>query len=122
MYRHKIMGKKLFENDIEGYGDAIRTHFSTEDGETPMSLVNAALGSCMLMCVQGYLRSQKIHNKPVEMAIEYDAPDFQATIFLPQELSEINQTEVLAYIDQQCRVKKLLREDIYVNLTIQFRT
>lgn len=122
MYRHYIQGKKTFVNQIEGYGAPIQTYFSTEDGETPMSLLNAALGSCMLMCVQGYLKSQGYEDKLVEMAIQYEAPDFHATIMLPEALSKIDQAALLSYIDRQCRVKKLLKYEIVVNLTIQYKS
>lgn len=55
MYQYHIIGHHLFENRIQGYGNDIDTFYATDKGETPASLVNAAIGSCMLMCVQGYL-------------------------------------------------------------------
>lgn len=55
MYQYHIIGHHLFENRIQSYGNDIDTFYATDKGETPASLVNASIGSCMLMCVQGYL-------------------------------------------------------------------
>ena len=54
MYQTTIKGDKRFHSLSEGYGAPVELFGYTEDGETPMSLVNIALASCLTMCLQSY--------------------------------------------------------------------
>lgn len=54
MYQTTIKGDKRFHSLSEGYGAPVELFGYTEDGETPMSLVNIALASCVTMCLQSY--------------------------------------------------------------------
>ncbi len=47
MYQTTIKGDKRFHSLSEGYGAPVELFGYTEDGETPMSLVNIALASCV---------------------------------------------------------------------------
>ena len=52
MYQTTIKGDKRFHSLSEGYGAPVELFGYTDDGETPMSLVNIALASCVTMCLQ----------------------------------------------------------------------
>ena len=47
MCQTTIKGDKRFHSLSEGYGAPVELFGYTEDGETPMSLVNIALASCV---------------------------------------------------------------------------
>lgn len=51
MYQTTIKGDKPYHFLSKGYGAPVELFGYTEDGETPMSLVNIALASCVTMCL-----------------------------------------------------------------------
>lgn len=59
MYQTKISGDTYFHAQSEGYGKSIELFWETKDGDTPMSLMTIALGSCVTMCLQSYFKKKK---------------------------------------------------------------
>lgn len=119
MYQSHIKSLELFKAQSEGYGDPITTFGRTQEGETPVSLVNIALAACVTMCVQGYYASQEQKKQvPVEVGCHHFEDRFHLRIFLEQEIGAAQQEKILAYIDTKCKVKALLREDL--QYTIEF--
>lgn len=115
MYQTRIKGEGLYQASVEGYGKGLQLFGQTQDGETPMSLVNVALSSCITMCVQGYFaRYQQKDQLELTVDSDYEPDKFQLTIHLAEPLSDGEQEKLLVYIDQHCRVKKLLRPDVEV--------
>lgn len=120
MYQTRVFGDKLYHAAAKGYGTTpIETFGTIEQGETPVSLLNAALASCVTMCVQGYFYH---YHGESELAIEtdavYDKGAFRLQIRIERALDATMQDEVLAYIDQHCRVGKLLKKDINVRIDL----
>lgn len=113
MYQTTVKGESLFQVISQGYGEAVRTFGVTEKGETPVSLVNIGLAACVTMCVQGYYASQEGNKTmPVQVACQLEDGKFDLKIALAEQVSAEKQAAILAYVDQKCRVKALLREDI----------
>ena len=107
MYQTTVKGDKRFHSLSEGYGAPVELFGYTDDGETPMSLVNIALASCVTMCLQSYFaKYQGIE----ELAIQVDSNY--------EDLILENEQELLAFVDDFCRVKKLFREDIQVDISL----
>lgn len=119
MYQTMIKGDRLYHTVSEGYGEAVELFGFTEEGETPMSLVNLALASCVTMCVQGYFaRKEGLKELEVTTMAGFEDEVFSIQIALPTSLSEQKEAELLAYVDQFCRVKKLLRDDLVIRITL----
>ena len=97
MYQTTIKGDKRYHSFSEGYGAPVELFGYTEDGETPMSWVNIALAFCITMCLTSY---------------------FKLKIHLPENLAIENEDKLLAFVDEFCRVKKLFREDIVVDISL----
>lgn len=121
MYQTKIKGDILYRSVSQGYGAPVELFGDTGQGETPMSLVNIALASCVTMCVQGYYKK---YHQLEELAIEttgtYVESSFQLTISLSSVLlAETDEDALLAYADKYCRVKQLLKEEVVVELTLK---
>lgn len=113
MYQTTVTGEGLFQARSQGYGDPVRTFGVTDKGETPVSLVNIGLAACVTMCVQGYYASQEGNKTmPVQVACQLEDRKFDLKIALAEQVSAEKQAAILAYVDQKCRVKALLREDI----------
>ncbi|HFU4204864.1 TPA: OsmC family peroxiredoxin [Streptococcus suis] len=113
MYQTTVKGESLFQAISQGYGEPIRTFGVTEKGETPVSLVNIGLAACVTMCVQGYYASQEGNKTmPVQVESRLDNQRFEVLIGIGESVSAQKQKEILAYVDQKCRVKALLRDDI----------
>ncbi|HFI0716381.1 TPA: OsmC family peroxiredoxin [Streptococcus suis] len=113
MYQTTVKGESLFQVISQGYGEAVRTFGVTEKGETPVSLVNIGLAACVTMCVQGYYASQEGNKTmPVQVACQLEDGKFDLKIALAEQVSVEKQAAILAYVDQKCRVKALLRDDI----------
>ncbi|WP_394406005.1 OsmC family protein [Streptococcus sp. 20-1249] len=122
MYQTTIRGDKLYHSVSEGYGEPVELFGAVENGETPMSLLNIALASCVTMCVQGYFkRSQGIVQMDVAVDSSHEDEVFHLTVTLSEKVSERQEAEVLDYINQQCRVKKLLRTDVTINIELNYR-
>ena len=113
MYQTTIKGDKPYHSLSEGYGAPVELFGYTEDGETPMSLVNIALASCVTMCLQSYFA--KFQEKE-ELAIRVDSSYEES--HLPENLAIENEDKLLAFVDEFCRVKKLFREDIVVDISL----
>ncbi|ESV53697.1 peroxiredoxin [Streptococcus agalactiae LMG 14747] len=120
MYQTKVKGDKLYHTVSEGYGQSVELFGFTKDGETPMSLVNIALAACVTMCVQGYFA--RFHQETVLASLvdsTYDEGNFKVTISVAHKLDEDIKVAILAYIDEQCRVKKILREDLVYDISLE---
>lgn len=119
MYQTKIIGDSLYHATSAGYGQGIELFGAVENGETPMSLVNIALASCVTMCVQGYFwKEHKLNKVAIETDCQYEEGVFQLQVAIDYPLTPTLKEEILAYAAEFCRVKKLFREDILVEMTI----
>ncbi|WP_314677079.1 OsmC family protein [uncultured Streptococcus sp.] len=119
MYQTTIKGDKRYHSLSEGYGAPVELFGYTEDGETPMSLVNIALASCVTMCLQSYFaKFQGIEELAIQVDSSYEEGHFKLGIHLPKDLNVDNEQEILAFVDNYCRVKKLFREDIEVDISL----
>ena len=113
MYQTTVKGEGLFQALSQGYGDPVRTFGVTEQGETPVSLVNIGLAACVTMCVQGYYASQEgSKTMPVQVSCQLDDRTFELQIGLAEQVSAEKQEAILAYVEQKCKVKALLSDDI----------
>ncbi|MGU7901361.1 OsmC family protein [Streptococcus suis] len=113
MYQTKVKGDALFQATSAGYGNPITSFGVTEKGETPVSLVNIALAACVTMCVQGYYASQEGNKTmPVQVSSQLEDRQFEVSIRLAEKVSEEKQAAILAYVEQKCKVKALLSDDI----------
>ena len=113
MYHTKVKGEELFLVTSQGYGNNITTFGRTEKGETPVSLVNISLANCIAMCVQGYYASQEGNKAmPVEVRSCLSEKGFELVVEIGEKISSHKQEAILAYIEQKCRVKSLLRQDL----------
>lgn len=119
MYQTTIQGQGLYRACSQGYGEPVKTFGTIADGETPMSLLNIALASCVIICVQGYFkRHHDVENLEVNVSSSYEAEVFTLAIDLGQALDKATQEAVKAYITKHCRVKQLLRPEIRVEVAI----
>ncbi|HFI0385116.1 TPA: OsmC family protein [Streptococcus suis] len=113
MYQTTVKGEGLFQAVSQGYGEPVRTFGVTEKGETPVSLVNIGLAACVTMCVQGYYASQEGNKTmPVQVSSQLEDRQFEVSIRLAEKVSEEKQAAILAYVEQKCKVKALLSDDI----------
>lgn len=119
MYQTTIKGDKRYHSFSEGYGAPVELFGYTEDGETPMSLVNIALASCVTMCLQSYFaKFQGKEELAIRVDSSYEEGHFKLKIHLPEDLAIENEDKLLAFVDEFCRVKKLFREDIVVDISL----
>lgn len=119
MYQTKIKGDKLYHSVSEGYGKSVELFGFSKDGETPMSLVNIALASCVTMCIQGYFA--RFHQETVVASVvdsTYDEGHFKLLVGIAHVLDNTMREEILAYVDEQCRVKKMLRDDLTYEISL----
>lgn len=115
MYQTIVKGERLFQTSSQGYGDPITTFGVTDQGETPVSLVNIALAACVAMCIQGYYASQEGNKTmPVQVESQLENQHFRLNIGIGEEVALEKQKEILAYIEQKCKVKALLKEDVMI--------
>ncbi|MGT2925925.1 OsmC family protein [Streptococcus cuniculipharyngis] len=122
MYQTSIIGQGLYRAKARGYGQELDLFGNTAAGETPMSLVNVALASCVTMCAQGYFaRYHEQDNVPIEVTSSYEAEQFILLLTCSQPLKEEHKRALTAYIEQHCRVKKLLNDTIGISITIKTR-
>ncbi|AWX95874.1 OsmC family peroxiredoxin [Streptococcus suis] len=113
MYQTTVKGEGLFQAVSQGYGEPVRTFGVTEKGETPVSLVNIGLAACITMCVQGYYASQEGNKTmPVQVSSQLEDRQFEVSIRLAEKVSEEKKAAILAYVEQKCKVKALLSDDI----------
>lgn len=120
MYQTKIKGDRLYHASAEGYGQSIETFGQISDGETPMSLVNVALGSCVTMCVQGYFT--KFHHQPkilMNISSCYEDGCFRLELDIDYPLTSQIEAEILAYINEKCRVKQILGQDLAYDISFK---
>lgn len=119
MYQTIIKGDKRYHSLSEGYGAPVELFGYTEDGETHMSLVNIALASCVTMCLQSYFaKFQGKEELAIQVDSSYEEGHFKLKIHLPEDLIIENEDKLLAFVDEFCRVKKLFREDIVVDISL----
>lgn len=121
MYQTEISGDYLYHTTSKGYGSSVELFGVTEDGETPMSLLNIALASCVTMCLQSYFNLyHKISEMPVKVNAIYDNRAFQLTIRLQNEIDKDEKEKIVAFVKRKYRVSQLLADD--VSLMINFVT
>ncbi|MGT2906413.1 OsmC family protein [Streptococcus dentiloxodontae] len=119
MYQTQVFGDYLYHTTSAGYGDTITLFGDTKDGETPMSLVTIALSSCVTMCAQGYFaRYYQIKEIPIQLKASFEDMLFKIDLTIDYPLTEQMIAELNDYIDRNCRVKKLLKEELVIALTI----
>ncbi|MFU2164737.1 OsmC family peroxiredoxin [Streptococcus pluranimalium] len=119
-YQTRIKGDRLYHAISEGYGAPIELFGFTKEGETPMSLVTIALTSCITMCVQGYFT--RFHQKKMVAILadtSYDDGVFKVQVRIAHALDQTMVSEILAYVDEQCRVKKILRDDLVYEISLE---
>lgn len=117
MYQTTISGDRLYHTVSTGYGEPVELFGAVDNGETPMSLLNIALASCVTMCVQGYFkRFKNIVKMPVEVTASYEEERFSLMILLEEAVNQAEKEAILTYVSEQCRVKKLLRPDVAVTI------
>lgn len=115
MYQTHVKGLALFHVQSEGYGEPITTYGGIEQGDTPLSLLNSALASCVTMCVQGYYASQEGNpTMAVEVDSQLDGIVCRQTIWIDDALTPEKEESMRDYIQRKCRVKALLREELVV--------
>ncbi len=108
MYQTTVKGEGLFQAVSQGYGEPVHTFGVTEQGETPVSLVNIGLAACVTMCVQGYYASQEGNKTmPVQVESRLDNQHFEVLIGIGESVSAQKQKEILAYVEKKCKVKDL---------------
>lgn len=123
MYQTKIFGDRLYHCHSEGYGSSVELFGFTKDGETPMSLVSIALGSCITMCIQAYFA--RLHQKTVVATVADVTHDeqndsFKLLIRIQYScLSSDMKIAILDYINEHCHVKQILRSDIVYDIQIE---
>lgn len=119
MYQTRISGDRLYHAQSQGYGQPVETFGRTEEGETPMSLVNIALASCVTMCVQGYFAKKWGQAQlPIRLTSDYEAERFSLKLILDFPLDGASEKELLDYVEEHCRVKALLKETIAFDLVV----
>ena len=61
---------------------------------------------------------QGIEELAIQVDSNYEEGHFILAIHLPEDLILENEQELLAFVDNFCRVKKLFREDIQVDISL----
>lgn len=98
MYQITIKGDKRFHSLSEGYEAPVELFGYTEDGETPVSLVNITLASCVTMCLQSYFSNyQEIEELAIQVDSSYEEGHFKLDIHLPKDLNSDNEQEILSF-------------------------
>ena len=73
----------------------------------------------MTICLQCYFaKYQWIDELAIQVVSNYEEGHFTLEIQLPEELILENEQELLTFVDNYCRVKKLFREDIQVDISL----
>ena len=83
--------------------------------------MNIALASCVTMCSTdvNFAKYQGIVGACYSnLNSNYEEDHFTLAIHLPEDLILENEQELLAFVDNFCRVKKLFREDIQVDISL----
>lgn len=120
MYQTKILGDRLYHAKSKGHSQPVETFGTTDEGETPMSLLNISLASCVTMCIQGYYKRQEgIEEMAVSVDATYEDEIFNLLIEIDLKLTESDKENLIDYINRFCRVKKLLRSDIEINYSFK---
>lgn len=113
MYHTKINGTKRFSLQSKGYGESIQLYGDTKQGETPVSLLNIALASCVGMCVQSYFYQKSKEEIEINVLSDFE-PEKKETNLLIQVNQKITaelENDLLVFIEEKCRVKKVLHQD-----------
>ncbi|HFU4511302.1 TPA: hypothetical protein ACGPBE_000201 [Streptococcus suis] len=65
------------------------------------------------MCVQGYYTSKEGNKTmPVQVESRLDNEHIEVLVGIGEEVSSEKQEKILAYVEQKCKVKALLKESI----------
>ncbi|VTS20761.1 putative ribosomal protein [Streptococcus pseudoporcinus] len=121
MYQTEIRGDYLYHTRSKGYGAGVELFGVTDDGETPMSLLNIALASCVTMCIQSYFKIyEKVDELPLKTESHYDDRVFTLTVHMEEQLNQVQQNQLIAFIKKKCRVSNLLAPDVAIK--IDFKT
>lgn len=117
MYQTEISGDYLYHTTSKGYGESVELFGVTEDGETPMSLLNIALASCVSMCIQSYFNLyHKISEMPLKVDATYENRAFTLNCYLENELATEEEVKVLKFVKSKCRVSQVLAEDVQIKI------
>ncbi|WMB29053.1 OsmC family peroxiredoxin [Streptococcus didelphis] len=93
MYETELSSQKVYYTKSKGYGDPIELYGYTKDGETPMSLLNMSLASCVSMCVQSYyFKKFKKDSIDLKTYAKYDDRKFLIDISLSETLDKKEKT------------------------------
>lgn len=117
MYQSHVESRSLFEVVSSGYGESITSFGLVEQGETPVSLLNIALASCVTMCVQGYFAKVQHKNDVkvvVDSQLDFEKKSVVLFLDLDVQLTEEVKDDLANYIEEKCKVKQLLRDDLAV--------
>lgn len=113
IYQLSVHGQTCYQTQSQSYGDAVTLYGATKSGDTPMSLLVVALASCVTMCVQGYFAKYKHQlHVAIETSSEYQEDHFDLAIRIDSPIDTTLETALLTYIEENCRVKHLLRQDL----------
>ncbi|CAM4167314.1 peroxiredoxin [Streptococcus penaeicida] len=117
MYQTEISGHYLYHTTSKGYGTPVELFGVTEDGETPMSLLNIALASCVTMCIQSYFNLyHKISEMPLKVDATYENRAFTLNVYLENEFTPEEEAKVLKFVKSKCRVSQLLAENVEIQI------
>lgn len=117
MYQTEISGDYLYHTTSKGYGESVELFGVTEDGETPMSLLNIALASCVSMCIQSYFNLyHKLSEMPLKVDATYENRAFTLNCYLENELATEEEVKVLKFVKSKCRVSQVLAEDVQIKI------
>lgn len=122
MYHHQIYGDRLYHTKSIGYGSSVELFGSTENGETPMSLMNIALASCITMCVQSFWKENFADTQAkIESSIDFEEGGFHVSVNLPRLLTQTLENDLRKFVDRKCRVKQLLSKDVTVVIDFHYQ-
>lgn len=117
MYQTEISGDYLYHTTSKGYGESVELFGVTEDGETPMSLLNIALASCVSMCIQSYFNLyHKISEMPLKVDATYENRAFTLNCYLENELATDEEVKIMKFVKSKCRVSQVLAEDVQIKI------
>ncbi len=126
MYQTRLYSEEMFQMTTDSYGDPITIYGHTNDGDSPVSLLVNALGACISMCVQSfYAHRLSKTNLSIETDVKLtDNVDFMICLTLETDhrLTDSQEKELFLFIDNYCKVKKLLSSDLSFHYNLTFRT
>lgn len=125
MYHTTITGEYLYHTQAHGYGQPVELFGQTTDGDTPVSLLNTALASCVAMCVQSYFKSKQGLDQldlTLTSNLDYERKHFELSLTLPedQQLTSQQEAELKAFVHKACRVQTFFSEEVTLSLQLTY--